>query len=29
MADINFERPKMHPSQEELKAVADKIRAEF
>ena len=29
MADINFERPKMKVTQEELKAVAEKIRAEF
>jgi histidine triad (HIT) family protein len=29
MGDINFERPKMHPSQEELKAVAEKIRGAF
>ena len=27
MDDINFSRPKMHPSQEELKSTAEKIRA--
>ena len=27
MDDINFMRPKMNPSQEELRAIADKIRA--
>jgi hypothetical protein len=27
MDDINFSRPKMNPSQEELKAIAVKIRA--
>lgn len=29
MDDINFTRPKLHPSQDELKAVADKIKSNF
>jgi histidine triad (HIT) family protein len=29
MGDINFSRPKMHPSPEELQKTAEKIRANF
>ena len=29
MDDINFSRPKIHPSQEELRAMAEKIKANF
>jgi histidine triad (HIT) family protein len=29
MGDINFSRPKLSPSKEELAAVAEKIRANF
>lgn len=29
MDDINFSRPKLHPSQEELQAIADRIRKEL
>ncbi|UII32506.1 HIT family protein [Fulvivirga ulvae] len=29
MDDINFTRPKLHPSQDELKVVAEKIRSNF
>lgn len=29
MEDINFSRPKLNPSKEELEAVADKIRAQI
>jgi histidine triad (HIT) family protein len=29
MDDINFSRPKLHPTQEELQLVADKVRSAF